>query len=31
MPTPGFDYQSWMMAEMNALRLALTGMSTVKL
>jgi len=31
MPTPGYDYQSWMMAEMNALRLALTGMSTVKL
>ena len=22
MPTPGYDYQSWMMAEMNALRLA---------
>ena len=31
MPTPGYDYQSWMMAEMNALELALTGMPTVKL
>ena len=31
MPTPGYDYQSWMMAEMNALRLALNGTSTVKL
>jgi zinc/manganese transport system substrate-binding protein len=31
MPTPGYDYQSWMMAETNALKLALTGMSTVKL
>jgi zinc/manganese transport system substrate-binding protein len=31
MPTPGYDYQSWMMAETNALRLAVTGMSTVKL
>jgi zinc/manganese transport system substrate-binding protein len=31
MPTPGYDYQSWMMAEMNALGLALRGMSTVKL
>jgi len=31
MPTPGYDYQSWMMAETNALRLALSGMSTVKL
>jgi zinc/manganese transport system substrate-binding protein len=31
MPTPGYDYQSWMMAEMNALKLALGGMSTVKL
>ena len=31
MPTPGYDYQTWMMAEMNALRLALSGMSTVKL
>ncbi|HUC14908.1 MAG TPA: zinc ABC transporter substrate-binding protein [Acidimicrobiales bacterium] len=31
MPTPGYDYQSWMMAEMNALKLALNGTSTVKL
>jgi len=31
MPTPGYTYQSWMMAETNALKLALTGMSTVKL
>jgi len=31
MPAPGYDYQSWMMAEMNALRLALNGTSTVKL
>jgi zinc/manganese transport system substrate-binding protein len=31
MPTPGYNYQSWMMAEMNALELALNGTSTVKL
>jgi len=31
MPTPGYTYQSSMMAETNALKLALTGMSTVKL
>jgi zinc/manganese transport system substrate-binding protein len=31
MPTPGYDYQSWMMAEMNALKLAMAGVSTVKL
>ncbi len=32
MPTPGYDYQSWMLAEVNALRLALLkGTSTVRL
>jgi zinc/manganese transport system substrate-binding protein len=32
MPTPGYDYQSWMMAELRALRLAVTdGKSTTKL
>ena len=32
MPTPGFDYQSWMLAEVNALDKAVTGkVSTVKL
>ena len=25
MPTPGFDYQSWMLAEVNALSKAVTG------
>jgi zinc/manganese transport system substrate-binding protein len=32
MPTPGYDYQSWMMAELHALQLAVTdGKSTTKL
>jgi zinc/manganese transport system substrate-binding protein len=32
MPTPGYDYQSWMMAEINALRKAVAdGTSTTKL
>ena len=32
MPTPGYDYQSWMMAELQALRQAVaTGKSTTKL
>jgi zinc/manganese transport system substrate-binding protein len=32
MPTPGYDYQSWMTAELHALRLAVTdGKSTTKL
>jgi hypothetical protein len=31
MPTPGYDYQSWMMAELAALNAALNGISTVKL
>jgi zinc/manganese transport system substrate-binding protein len=32
MPTPGYGYQSWMLAEVNALRLALVkGTSTVRL
>jgi zinc/manganese transport system substrate-binding protein len=25
MPTPGFTYQSWMLAEVNALEKAVTG------
>jgi zinc/manganese transport system substrate-binding protein len=25
MPTPGYDYQSWMMAEVNAVEKAITG------
>jgi zinc/manganese transport system substrate-binding protein len=25
MPTPGFDYQSWMLAEVSALNKAVTG------
>src|ERR1700678_2330213 len=28
MPTPGYDYQSWMMAELAALNAALNGIST---
>ncbi len=29
MPTPGYDYQSWMLAEVNAIRSAVTsGTST---
>ena len=32
MPTPGYDYQSWMLAEINALRKAVADrVSTVKL
>ena len=32
MPTPGYDYQSWMLAEVNALRLAVAqGRSTERL
>jgi zinc/manganese transport system substrate-binding protein len=32
MPTPGFDYQSWMLAEVQALRRAVTSkISTQKL
>jgi zinc/manganese transport system substrate-binding protein len=32
MPTPGYDYQSWMLAEVRALQLAVTkGTSTVSL
>jgi zinc/manganese transport system substrate-binding protein len=32
MPTPGFDYQSWMLAEVNALSKAVTSqISTEKL
>ena len=32
MPVPGYDYQSWMLAEVNALKAALTeGTSTVRL
>jgi zinc/manganese transport system substrate-binding protein len=32
MPTPGYDYQSWMLAEVNALRRAVAdGVSTEKL
>jgi zinc/manganese transport system substrate-binding protein len=32
MPTPGYDYQSWMLAEVNALRLAIgQGRSTERL
>jgi hypothetical protein len=32
MPTPGFDYQSWMLAEVNALKKAVTSkISTQKL
>jgi zinc/manganese transport system substrate-binding protein len=29
MPVPGYDYQSWMMAELNAIKKAITtGVST---
>ena len=29
MPNPGYDYQSWMMAELNAIKKAITtGVST---
>ena len=32
MPTPGYDYQSWMLAEVNALNKAVTSkVSTVHL
>ena len=32
MPTPGYDYQSWMLAEVQALEKAVTeGVSTEKL
>ena len=32
MPTPGYDYQSWMLAEVTALRKAVAGkISTQKL
>jgi zinc/manganese transport system substrate-binding protein len=32
MPTPGYDYQSWMLAEVRALRRAVAeGISTEKL
>ena len=32
MPTPGYDYQSWMLAEVNALNKAVTnGISTERL
>jgi zinc/manganese transport system substrate-binding protein len=32
MPTPGYDYQSWMLAEVRALRLAVAdGHSTDRL
>ncbi len=32
MPTPGYDYQSWMMAELHALQRAVAGgKSTTKL
>ena len=32
MPTPGYDYQSWMLAEVNAIEKAVTqGVSTEKL
>ncbi len=32
MPTPGYDYQSWMLAEVNALQKALAdGQSTTHL
>jgi zinc/manganese transport system substrate-binding protein len=32
MPTPGYDYQSWMLAEVNALNKAVTSkVSTEKL
>jgi zinc/manganese transport system substrate-binding protein len=32
MPTPGYDYQSWMLAEVNALQKALaSGQSTTHL
>ena len=32
MPVPGYDYQSWMMAELNAIKKAITtGASTQRL
>jgi zinc/manganese transport system substrate-binding protein len=30
MPTPGFDYQTWMLAEINALTKALTTNTSTK-